>query len=141
MVRWSERMERSSGAAPSPQPGGSDATFAVRIVDSPVGAATVALSGELDVATVPKLEAALLEQLRQRPAVVIDLSELSFIDSSGIGALLQAKRTADGVLRGVVVLDGSQVDRIFGVAGIAEALPLFSSRQAALDAIRGARPG
>jgi anti-sigma B factor antagonist len=129
-------------SSPSPQqPGGSDPTFAVHIVDSPDGAATVVLSGELDVATVPMLEAALLEQLQQRPAVVIDLSELSFIDSSGIGALIQAKRTADGALRGVVVVGGSHVDRIFGVAGIAEALPLYSDRRAALDAIGGARTG
>lgn len=136
-------MERSSGAAP-PQPGGSgsqNATLRIQIEDSPDRAAIVGLAGELDLSTVPTMEGPLLEQLQQRPAVLVDLSALSFIDSSGIGALIQAKRIANGTPIGFLVEAGSQVDRVFGIARVAEALPLFSDRQAAMAALASARDG
>ena len=109
--------------------------LSVRIEDSPQGAAIVILSGELDLSSVPRMERALLEQLKQRPAVIVDLSALSFIDSSGIGALIQAKRSANGVPISFVIGSGSQVDRVFGIAGVAEALPLFPDREAAMAAL------
>jgi anti-anti-sigma factor len=57
------------------------------------GTLTVALDGELDIATAPPLEQLLTELERDRwPTVVFDLRQLSFIDSSGIRALLSAHR-------------------------------------------------
>jgi anti-sigma B factor antagonist len=50
----------------------------------------IALEGELDLATSPQLEAACPEAARQARRVVIDLSGLSFIDSTGLRALLSA---------------------------------------------------
>ena len=111
----------------------------MQIEDSPDGAAIVIISGELDLSTVPRMQRPLLDQLDQRPAVLVDLSDLSFIDSSGIGALIQAKRTANGVPISFVVSAGSQVDRVFGIASVAEALPLFSDREAAMAALASGR--
>ena len=85
--------------------------------------------------TVRRMERPLLEQIEQRPAVIVDLSALSFIDSSGIGALIQAKRSANGVPISFVIGAGSQVDRVFGIAGVDEALPLFPDREAAMAAL------
>jgi anti-sigma B factor antagonist len=116
-------------------------TLTVRIEDSPDGTAIVVVSGELDLGTVPTMERPLLEQLQQRPAVLVDLSALSFIDSSGIGALIRAKRNANGTPIGFLVGEGSQVERVFGVAGVGEALPLFPDRQAAIAALAGDRSG
>jgi len=57
------------------------------------GTLTVALDGELDIATAPPLEQLLTEVERDRwPTVVFELRQLSFIDSSGIRALLSAHR-------------------------------------------------
>jgi anti-sigma B factor antagonist len=133
-------VERSSGAAPPPQSGGRghDKTLSVHVEDSPDGGTIVVLSGELDLSTVPRMERPLLEQVQQRPAVLVDLSGLNFIDSSGIGALIQAKRIANGTPVSFLVATGSQVDRVFGIARIAEALPLFSDRQAAMAALASA---
>ena len=114
-------------------------TLTVRVEDSPDGAAIVVLSGELDLGTVPRMESPLLEQLRQRPAVLVDLSALNFIDSSGIGALIRAKRNANGTPIGFLIGAGSQVESVFGVAGLGEALPLFSDRQAAMAAFASAQ--
>ena len=130
-------MERSSGAAPPPQSGGSgqDATLTVQIEDSGNEVSIVALSGELDVATISQVEGPLLEQVQQRSAVLIDLSRLNFIDSSGIGALIQAKRIGNGTPIGVVIAKGSQVERVFGIAAVGEALALYSDRESALEAL------
>ncbi|HEY7268052.1 MAG TPA: STAS domain-containing protein [Solirubrobacterales bacterium] len=143
MARGGERVERSSGAAPPPQSGGSGQATALRvhIEDSAEGPAVVSFSGELDLSGVARMEGALLEQIRQRPAVLVDLSALDFIDSSGIGALIQARRAANGTPVSFLVGAGSQVERVFGIAGVGEALPLFSDRQAAMAAMAASRSG
>jgi stage II sporulation protein AA (anti-sigma F factor antagonist) len=65
---------------------------------------TIGLEGELDIATAPALEQLLREVERDRwPTVVLDLRNLSFIDSSGIRALLGANRRI-GRLGGRMVL-------------------------------------
>jgi anti-anti-sigma factor len=61
------------------------------------GTLTIGLDGELDIATAPALEQLLTELERDRwPTVVLDLRHLSFIDSSGIRALLTANRRIGG---------------------------------------------
>jgi anti-anti-sigma factor len=51
--------------------------------------------GRLDAVTVPALEAAIDEQLAARHfRLVIDLSEVSYLSSSGLRALLRARRQA-----------------------------------------------
>jgi anti-anti-sigma factor len=54
------------------------------------------MEGELDLSTVPRLRDALRE-LRGRnvPLVRLDISQLSFIDSTGLRALLVAAREAE----------------------------------------------
>ena len=50
---------------------------------------TVALHGEVDVLNVEQVRAALGEALAQRPGrIEVDLADLSFIDSTGLGALI-----------------------------------------------------
>jgi anti-sigma B factor antagonist len=104
-------------------------------VEASDGASIVRVSGELDLSTVPRLEEALGEQVEQRSAVLIDLTDLKFIDSSGIGALMKAKKIVDGAPISVLIDEGSQVERIFAVAGVAQALPVFSSRGAAMASL------
>jgi anti-sigma B factor antagonist len=111
--------------------------LAVHIEDSDDGASIIALSGELDLSTIPRMEAPLFEQIGQRQSVLVDLTGLTFIDSSGIGVLIQASRESNGTPLGVVVGPGTQVERVFGIAGVGEALPLFSDRDQALAGLNG----
>jgi anti-anti-sigma factor len=53
------------------------------------------LIGELDVATVPALEDAFASLAGDGP-VTLDLSELTFIDSSGLHAIVQFASSLDG---------------------------------------------
>ncbi len=92
------------------------------------GVCTLALSGELDIATAPRFRERLLELfadgVRQ---VVIDLGELDYVDSVGLGILvggLKRYREAAGDLQlrrpqGQVsqVLDITGVAQLFGVEG------------------------
>jgi anti-sigma B factor antagonist len=50
---------------------------------------TVSLHGEVDVLTVDQVRVALAEAIADRPRrIVVDLADLSFIDSTGLGALV-----------------------------------------------------
>jgi anti-sigma B factor antagonist len=139
-------VERSSGAAPPRQPGvaqedgaSNGQLLTVRIESAGADVSVVSLAGELDLSTIPTIEGRLFEQLRSHPGVVVDLTRLSFIDSSGIGLLIKAFRAVDG--RGrlyTVVAPGSQVERVLQLAGIDRALPLFVERTRALDSLNGA---
>jgi anti-sigma B factor antagonist len=58
-------------------------------LDPDAGTTTVALLGEVDVLTVDQVRVALEEALAARPRdIVVDLSDLDFIDSTGLGALI-----------------------------------------------------
>ena len=79
----------------------------------------LAVHGELDLATSPRLEAALSAHLRGRPAVLtVDLSAVSFIDCSGLNALLRAQARARPC-RTALRLDpvSAQVSRLLALVG------------------------
>jgi anti-anti-sigma factor len=138
-------VERSSGAAPPRRPGGSGRDeddgeiLSVRVDAADAGAAVISLAGELDLSTIRNLEPRLLEEVRNPVGVVVDLTRLSFIDSSGIGLLIKAFRSLDERPGGMytVVAPGSQVERVFQLAGIDRALRVFTTRDHALSALDG----
>jgi anti-sigma B factor antagonist len=61
----------------------------VASLDRDGGTVTVALHGEVDVLNVEQVRFALGEAIGQRPRQIeVDLADLSFIDSTGLGALI-----------------------------------------------------
>jgi anti-sigma B factor antagonist len=106
----------------------------VRVARSGAYTSVVSLAGELDLSVIPTIEDRLFRECRSRPAIVVDLSGLTFIDSSGIALLIQAFRETKGELH-TVVAPGSQVERVFAIAGIGRALPLFPSLDEAVEAL------
>jgi anti-anti-sigma factor len=68
-----------------------DPTFRVTPVDS----LTLRLGGELDMATAPILKDA-LQSIPSEGRVTLDLSELSFLDTSGLNAFAQYANSLDG---------------------------------------------
>ncbi len=76
-------------------------SFSVRTHGDPQSGHTITVTGELDAATAPALRAE-LDELRSAPGVplVVDLRDLVFIDSSGLGVLATAanRRAAEGTV-------------------------------------------
>jgi anti-anti-sigma factor len=101
--------------------------FSISISESD-GRAVVAIRGELDLATAPELETALLERLDAGEDVVLDLRDLQFMDSSGLRVLITAHaRAADGGPQFAIVRPrvGSEVARILDIAGVEQQLNLI----------------
>ena len=67
--------------------------------------ATVVVSGELDLATVPRLSATVAEHGDAR-LLVLDLNAVTFIDSTGVRVLIEADRACAGSGSRLVVLAG-----------------------------------
>ncbi len=90
------------------------------------GTTRIALSGELDIATGPDLEQALDTQLTQGDGdVVLDLRDVTFIDSSGLRVVLVASRSATAAGRRLVVVPGDgQVIRVIRLAQVEDRLDL-----------------
>jgi anti-sigma B factor antagonist len=89
----------------------------------------VALHGELDVAAAPQLEK-LLEEIRgeRHPRVMVELSNLSFVDSAGVSVLIKAKKEADeDGSQFVLRRPTAQVHRVFALVGMVDWL-VFDER-------------
>ena len=75
----------------------------IRATELAPGTALLTLEGRLNMVAAPRLRTAVDEAVaEQRPRIVVDLSSVSFIDSSGLGALvagLKTARQASGDLR------------------------------------------
>ena len=82
--------------------------------------ATLVLGGELDLRTVSVLRAMLDDIERDAPPlIVVDLRELRFMDSSGLGELVHADQRARSDHRRVVLVTGSApIDRILTLSGV-----------------------
>jgi anti-anti-sigma factor len=102
-----------------------DATLQVSVVDD-AGWAILAVTGEIDISTAAAFEAALHEAMEASGRVVIDLSGVRFMDSTGLGVLMRAHKNqgeaaADSLRlaapseRVVRVLDVTQLYTVFAV--------------------------
>jgi anti-sigma B factor antagonist len=97
------------------------------------GATRLRLSGELDLSCGERFEEVVRQELvlvleQTHPVLIIDLSAVTFIDSSGIRMLLGVWRESQSngfALQ--VVPGGDQVQRVFALTGTDKVLPLVDS--------------
>jgi anti-anti-sigma factor len=93
----------------------------------------LALHGELDVDTLPAArdEVAAAEGLTP-PVLVLDLSRLEYVDSSGVRLVLLAQHVADDANRHLAVrLGHGQTRRVFDALGITGHLEVLDDGEAA----------
>jgi anti-sigma B factor antagonist len=100
------------------------------------GAAIVyRLRGSLDLATAPSLRAALVEAANEgKHDIIVDLTELEFLDSTGLGALIGAHRRAlenNGRVR-LIVREGP-IQRLLNITGLMRIFAVYASLDAALN--------
>ena len=108
------------------------------------GVRVIAVRGELDLSTASELQRPLDEAISSGDAsVLVDLSECEFIDSTGIALIVRAwqrlDRNADGEGDGRVVICSynDQVRRVLEITGLELSIPIHSTRDEALAALRG----
>ncbi len=96
--------------------------------DSSAGT-VVAVTGELDVFTAPALEQELQRCIESGKAdIVVDLSGVDFLDSTGLGVMVKAlkwAREAGGGLR--VVATEERITKVFTITGLDEVMQLSGS--------------
>jgi anti-anti-sigma factor len=89
------------------------------VVTTRAGGALVVPHGELDLATAPELEAALLTQTGP---VVVDLRRLSFVDASGLRVLVEAEAHSRRDGMNLRFIAGPAVRRLFELAAAPDPL-------------------
>jgi anti-sigma B factor antagonist len=111
----------TDGAAPRPDA----ASFEIALTRA-AGRVTLTLVGELDLATTPRLEKYLTTiAATQQELIVIDLRQLTFLDSTGVAALVAADRHARRDGRSLAIVKGPpQVQRVLDICGLTEVLAL-----------------
>ena len=111
----------------------SEPDFEVRVSEQP-GIPVLAVRGEIDVASAPEFHASLSDLIGKGSEVVmVDLSEVSFIDSSGLGALVGAEKEMRGAgheLR--LVVTQPQITRLLELTGLDEVFTVVSSTDASV---------
>ena len=92
--------------------------FAAQVVPGP-DVVTVLLAGELDIAVEHETHAAIdaASGLRAQ-AVVVDLTAVTFMDSTGVQALLAAQAAADAAGRRLALRLGPPAQRVLELCGI-----------------------
>jgi anti-anti-sigma factor len=98
--------------------------FCVRVDEAAEGGAVVRLTGDLDMSGAPEARAAVEEALRNAPSTLtFDVSELRFMDSSGIAVLVAATQRVEAV---VLRNPSPVIERLLTLAGLAEMFRLAS---------------
>ena len=95
------------------------------------------LAGEIDLCSVPELREALaaLAELR-RPMLVIDLSMVTFLDSSGLSIIIDYWRQTQEVGRKLVIVGAAgEVLEIFRLTNLDQFIPLFATEGEACSAL------
>jgi anti-sigma B factor antagonist len=93
--------------------------------------------GDVDALTAPKLGRRLIGLAEEgKTSVVVDLSNVTFMDSTGIGVLLNALRHLSKRHGGLVlVCPTERILRPFQITGLVGYLPIFATLQEALGGL------
>jgi anti-sigma B factor antagonist len=94
----------------------------------------VALRGELDMANAPALQSTIeSDELGATKTVVLDLQQLTFVDSTGLRIILSARELCWRRGQEFAITPGSQqVQRLLSITGVGEHLNTISTPDGAL---------
>ena len=110
-----------------------DIKLNVRELDGERGCTVVDLNGEIDVYTSPKVKEAITELIDQgNYALVINLENVRYIDSTGLGVLiggLKRVREHSGTVN--LVCTNPQIKKIFDITGLVKIFGIYDSEKSA----------
>jgi anti-anti-sigma factor len=93
-------------------------------------------SGVIDMLTSPRLEVSIATSLKKNPsAIIVDLTDVEFLASAGMGVLVAARDQAAPEIGFGVVASGPATSRPLKLVGLAEIVGLYSTLDEALAAL------
>jgi len=101
-------------------------------------ASILAMEGEIDLHYAPVLRALLQGKVREQcPALVVDLTNVDFIDSAGLAAIVEYFRDASRY-DGVLCLTGmnENLRTVFEIVRLDRVIPVFATNAEAIAALR-----
>jgi anti-sigma B factor antagonist len=120
-----------NGTTPQSQHQHEDLSIHVHVVD---GRQVFELIGSLDIATSPTVRAALSSASEQGDhKLIVDLTKVDFLDSTGLGALIGGQRRArefDGEVR--LVAKEGQILRLLRITGLLKVFSVYPTLEDAL---------
>jgi anti-sigma B factor antagonist len=105
----------------------------------PAEVPVVTVNGEVDVYAAPALKDGLTDLLQDGSSVVVDLTEVGFLDSTGLGALVAARTTAaekGGALP--LVCTHQRILKLFTITGLDGVFRIHDSVEGALTDLEDA---
>ena len=100
------------------------------------GAVIVRLVGELDLYNAPAVRTTLLEVCSEQPErLVLDLEQLAFVDSTGLGVLIEARTKLQNRASFLLAAPGLETHRALQISGLDRQLSVYDSVDSALKAI------
>ena len=99
------------------------------------GAVVVHLAGELDLYNAPDVRSALLELAsEQPPRLVIDLSDVDFVDSTALGVLIEVRARLENHQAFLLASPGLETHRALKISGLVQHLGVHDTVESALAA-------
>ncbi|MBN6040553.1 STAS domain-containing protein [Amycolatopsis sp. 195334CR] len=93
----------------------------------------VVVGGEIDLLTAPRVREAGTEALAEHPArLVLDLTEVVFLASAGLEAMVSLREAAGDAAELRVVAGGTATLRPLEITGLTEVLDVYQTREEAL---------
>lgn len=101
----------------------------------------VVLKGEHDLSTAPDVRVHVEDAVIAGGDLIVDLSEVGFIDSSILGVLVAGYRSVTAAVpaRGfaVVAVPQSSVTRLFDLVSVSDVIPVYPTRAEAVSSLSG----
>lgn len=96
----------------------------------------ISAAGVVDMLTSPQLETSIATSLQKNPkAIIVDLTDVDFLASAGMGALVAARDELPVEIQFAVVADGPATSRPLKLVGIADVVGLHPTLDEALAAL------
>lgn len=124
---------------PSTVPAGGAGHLEIGLEDL-VGLTLVRLQGPLDIYTVPDFRDRVDGRVRPGARIVVDLTNVTILDSCGLGALVRVRNRAEGdaTLWFGLICPRRRIRRIFDITGLR---PAFVMERDLVGVLRAWRPG
>lgn len=113
-------------------------TFSVRLLvarEHGQDVAVLSVHGDIDLGTAPALREPLVPVLEHRTGpVVVDLSDVAFMDSTGVHVLVDTLQRLEAQNRRLAIAcrEGGQIHRVLGLVGLLDVLTVHRSRESAV---------